>query len=170
MVTLKKRVSGFTIVEVLIVLAIVGVMLAGVMLATTQIRESQRRNQANKELNTIVEAAILARQYKSNRLQIVTGSGCSRCICPAPPATVDSSPACISGWNTALTRISASGLDISNLDKDPWGSPYLLDENEGESGPSDCRLDSIRSAGPDGVYPTSDDLYRTIPLRRKPCP
>ena len=53
--------------------------------------------------------------------------------------------------------------------RDPWGSPYTLDENEREGGPTDCRLDTIRSAGPDGIWGNSDDGGYAVPLSRD-CP
>jgi hypothetical protein len=34
--------------------------------------------------------------------------------------------------------------------RDPWGSPYMIDENEGVSGGG---LGTIKSAGPDGFSP-----------------
>jgi len=55
------------------------------------------------------------------------------------------------------------------MTRDPWGSPYGLDENEREGGPTDCRLDTIRSAGPDGLLYTGDDQGYVIPHSR-PCP
>lgn len=43
-----------------------------------------------------------------------------------------------------------SSIGISPVPRDPWGSPYLLDENELEWWDCDpCRRDFIRSAGLD---------------------
>lgn len=162
------RRGGFTLVEVLIVLAIVGLILLAVFEAIPRARDSQRRQQAHSELNSIVVAAGTAQTYFGKPLRLVTGSGCSDCVCRAPALMTDAS--CVNNWTNAINKIGLGGYDISNLSTDPWGDPYGLDENEGEMGPTDCRLDSITSAGPDGVLATSDDITLHIPLRAKPCP
>jgi len=52
---------------------------------------------------------------------------------------------------------------------DPWGAPYILDENEGEENGGDClREDIIKSAGPDGVYDNGSDDISWRMLRQKP--
>jgi prepilin-type N-terminal cleavage/methylation domain-containing protein len=56
---------------------------------------------------------------------------------------------------------SIEGLE--RMDRDPWGSPYYFDENEGEGGNCNNR-DTIRTLGPDGVYNTGDELVISIPL------
>ena len=54
--------------------------------------------------------------------------------------------------------------------RDPWGSPYCFDANQGESGPASCTtVDGFRSVGPDGVYGTADDIVVDVPLASK-CP
>lgn len=148
-------------------MAVAGLILSVIFLAVPRLKESQRRNQANTELNTIVTASGIAQQYKGKTLRLITGNGCSQCACRLP-AGVDSA-ACISNWQTARNRISAAGYDISDLETDPWGSPYGLDENEGEFGPSDCRTDAIYSAGADGIFSTADDISRRIPLKNPAC-
>ncbi|MFH0906633.1 MAG: hypothetical protein V1829_00015 [bacterium] len=65
------------------------------------------------------------------------------------------------------TDVTASGIDL--MTRDPWGSPYGLDENEKEFGPTDCRKDDLRSAGPDGFLYNSDDQAYAIP-HSSPCP
>jgi len=46
--------------------------------------------------------------------------------------------------------------------RDPWGSPYLLDENESTSGGG---LGTIKSAGPNGISPGHGvgEIGRRIP-------
>lgn len=166
---LNKQRAGFTIIETMIVLAIASAILAMLFLIIPGVRDRLRRHQANTNLSTMVEMINVARQYSGNKqLRLITGSGCSDCVCRAPASMTDS--ACISNWNNARTKISNSGGDISYIDLDPWGDPYALDENEGESGPMDCRPDTIRSAGADGVLATADDISRSIPLSHNPCP
>lgn len=70
--------------------------------------------------------------------------------------------ACFTAWEATLLRIqSATNGTIPSLTpllRDPWGSPYSLDENEREMSASDCRNDVLRSLGPDGIYGNADDL------------
>lgn len=73
-----------------------------------------------------------------------------------------------------MSRIeTATGgiFKITSLNRDPWGSPYALDENERESSPTDCRYDTILSAGPNGLWEAggNDDLGYIIPWS-KICP
>ena len=88
---------------------------------------------------------------------------------------------CFTDWLSAITLIEsatnglASGASMQFI-RDPWGSPYDLDENEREFGPGDCRLDTFRSFGPDGIRNTLDDVNLTgdaylseLPLSRA-CP
>lgn len=168
MVTLKKRLGGFTIVEVLIVLAIVGVMLASLVFAISRIKEAQRKNQARNELNYMANAIETTKQYRPGTLRAITGSWCSGCSCRTENGG-PSSAQCISNWNNARSRLSINGLDISHLDVDPWGSTYYLDENEGEFPTQPCNRDMIVSLGPDGTWNTSDDIVRYAPLRIRPA-
>jgi prepilin-type N-terminal cleavage/methylation domain-containing protein len=161
-----KRVGGFTIIEVMIVMAIAALILIVVLVVTPQLRASFAKQNVNKDLSTIVAVAETAREATGKKLKDVTGSGCSECACR--PDNYQA-PACISNWQNALSRISAFGSDITHLQQDPWGNPYLLDENQGESGPSDCRQDRIFSAGADSLRGTSDDIVKIIPLFRN-CP
>jgi prepilin-type N-terminal cleavage/methylation domain-containing protein len=163
---LKKRTDGFTIIEVLVVLAIAGLIMFTMFLAVPHLKQQQKKTQARNGVNTIVTAAGVAQQYFGKPLRLITGNGCSNCACRPPALMTDA--ACVNNWKTAVDNISLAGLDISDLITDPWGNPYSLDENEGEVGLPPCTLDSIRSVGPDGIQATSDDFTRLIPLRF-PC-
>jgi hypothetical protein len=93
----------------------------------------------------------------------------------------NSTEECFTDWQTALIRIEAEtngavANAVQRYLRDPWGSPYDLDENEREFGPTDCRLDTFRSFGPDGIRNTIDDVNLTgdaylseLPLSRA-CP
>ena len=60
-------------------------------------------------------------------------------------STLSQSHTCWVTYNTTLDRIStASGIDIRGM-VDPWGWPYHIDENEGESG--NCNTDNIGTFG-----------------------
>jgi hypothetical protein len=143
-----------------------------------------KKSRAILDMNAIIAAIKAARISTSQVTGLVTENFCSECACrPAPgPAPLDirniaSSDTCYINWNSALTKIEtkaslAAGSLSGAYVRDPWGSPYLLDENEKESGPADCRQDLLFSAGPDGVRGTTDDVAPTfpIPLFNSPCP
>jgi hypothetical protein len=134
-------------------------------------------------MNAIIAAIKAARIGTSQVAGLVTENFCSECVCrPAPgPAPLDirniaSSDTCYITWNSALTKIEAkaslaAGSLSSVYARDPWGSPYLLDENENEAGYEPCRQDVLFSVGPDGVRWTMDDITPTtpIPFFTAPC-
>lgn len=61
--TLKKRTEGFTIIEVLIVLAIAGLIMLIVFLAIPQIRRNQANTAIRAEASRILAAAV---EFESN--------------------------------------------------------------------------------------------------------
>lgn len=163
-------------IELLVVIAIIG-LLASVILASTQsARVKAAYARANADMAQFIQAASIAQNESGKRLQDITGSSQSMGPCVNPPYDVRNVPTsdpCYAAWQGDLTEIqAATNGSVSGIDKmtrDPWGSPYGLDENEREFGPTDCRYDSLTSAGPDGIFFTSDDIVDTIGWS-KPCP
>jgi hypothetical protein len=79
----------------------------------------------------------------------ITGSGYSAGPCLAKSAGTDLAAlshtldGCWTQYLSSLNAISsASGMNVRNI-VDPWGRPYELDENEGESG--GCGKDNLAS-------------------------
>lgn len=105
----------------------------------------------------LIDAVItLARKKeKKTLLQIIDDGGCADCVCRnysfnSPSIQTQS---CIDTWNDLVILFnSVTDINISFLQTDPWGSPYLIDQNEGESGHPYCRQDNIFSAGPDKYH------------------
>ncbi len=170
-----KNQKGFTLVELLIVISVIGLLAGIVSISLNSGRTKAKYAKAQVALDQFIKTAVIAQGEAGKRLQDITGERCSDCFCRGRDIrNVSTSDACYTKWLTALTRIqSATAGAVSGLDqmvRDPWGSPYGFDENEREASPSDCRLDSIRSAGPDGILYNSDDqLGYAIPPSR-PCP
>ncbi|NCP67331.1 type II secretion system protein [bacterium] len=106
-----------------------------------------------KDLRVVELAINVGRLQTKQNLIDITGNTCSDCICRnfdfvSPIA--NPAQACIDRWDLILTAIKASSeIDLSFMNKDPWGSPYLVDENEGEQPGNYCRRDTLFSAGPD---------------------
>lgn len=106
----------------------------------------------------LIDAVItLARKKEKKTLrEIIGGVGaCSDCICrthsfanPDPQTA-----ACVDTWNSLVVLFnSVTDINISFIQTDPWGSPYLIDQNEGEHSGNYCRQDNIFSAGSDRYH------------------
>lgn len=159
-----NRNKGFTLLELLIVIGILAVIATTAVLVINpaEMIKNARIKGTQESLNALADAIVKIKGFKEQSLMQITGSGCTRCVCTAG-VPVDQVAACITSWNTALVKISNIGTstaltsDLSVFAKDAWGDPFILDENEGESG--GCTRDRLSSAGPDRIHSTVDDIY-----------
>ena len=163
------KAAGFTLIELLVIIAIIGI-LAGIVLTNLNgTRLKAQITEAESDMGQIKKVITIARDQASTSLRNITNSNCSDCECRSTPDLRGNTSSCYTNWTSALTKIQAAAggsVDgLTNLDRDPWGSPYFLDENEDEG---DCRIDVLRSVGPDGAFNTTDDINMTI-SRRIPC-
>ncbi|WP_428567584.1 MAG: hypothetical protein ACP59X_08095 [Solidesulfovibrio sp. DCME] len=130
--------------------------------------ERQRR-EAAAALADIAGLAQAAKAATGRSLIDITGSNCSLCGCDgrdlrnAPEGDI-----CVRKWHAALERIgqaAAAGPGrLARLARDPWGSPYLLNENEGESADFPFEPDTIATAGQNGLAGDADDIVLAVPL------
>ena len=169
-----KQKRGFTLIELLVVISIIGLLSSIILVSLNNARIKARYAKAQAELNQFIKTAVIAQGQSAKTLINITGSGCSDCVCRGRDIkNISTSDSCYTQWVNALTTIQNATADtISGIDRmtrDPWGSPYGLDENEKEGGPTDCRMDTIRSAGPDGELYTGDDQGYVIPYSSS-CP
>lgn len=146
--------KGFTIVELLIVIVVIGILAAITIVAFNGIQERARTTQINNDLGTISKAIQAARINSGDQAtRYITGSTGTAVNCVNTADSIDLSDktaaaTCWTAYNNALNAIStASGMNVRNI-ADPWGRPYYLDENEKE-GATTCGVgkDSL------GAYP-----------------
>jgi prepilin-type N-terminal cleavage/methylation domain-containing protein len=169
--------NGFTLIELLVVISIIGILVSGVLASLNDARVSAQYTAAKQEMRLISDASMLMTP-ESIALRQVTGSNCSMCSCayawggPADLRNIPLSVPCMSTWQAAIARIDAASPVINSSEpllRDPWGSPYMLNENEEEYTPPCTYQDSITSAGPDGLFWSADDYVLLMPFRTGQC-
>ncbi|MCD5382261.1 MAG: type II secretion system GspH family protein [Candidatus Pacebacteria bacterium] len=170
-----KTQRGFTLIELLVVIAIIGVLSSAVLASLSTARTKAKYSAARLELQQISKAIVIAQGEVGDTVQSMTGHTCSRCACAAGTniQNISSGTSCYQNWEHAITAIESAADDlavgISSALRDPWGAPYLLDENEGENSGNPCRADLLYTAGEDGIRDTSDDYIVTIPFISSEC-
>ncbi len=137
------RSRGFTIVELLIVIVVIGILAAITIVAFNGVQQRAKDSRMQSEAKTLLKAGELARQAKSTTLLGVTGSTYSLSPCvtvtdnPAQvePRELASTHNCWVRYHAMLGAIEvASGSNLKGLyNGDERGNPYMFDENDGEA-------------------------------------
>jgi prepilin-type N-terminal cleavage/methylation domain-containing protein len=143
---MRRKAAGFTIVELLIVIVVIGILAAIVIVAYNGVQARAQQSKMNADIAQLNKAIRIARDSTQKTMMGVTGSGYTsgNCVSKAAGTDLASLPqtdGCWVSYKNALTNITnASGVNVVGI-VDPWGRPYFVDENEGESG--GCGLDII---------------------------
>lgn len=132
--SILKTPRGFTIVELLIVIVVIAILAAISVVAYNGIQTRAKISEAKSDLATLEKAMKLARINQDKTLLQITGSGCTTCYDQ-------------NRYELTLDLIgAASGSNLSSLKSgNPWGSKYVIDENEGENG--NCYRDTLQVGG-----------------------
>jgi prepilin-type N-terminal cleavage/methylation domain-containing protein len=177
----RSKKEGFTIVELLVVTAIVALLSTIVIASLSSARTRSKVSTSRSNLRAIADAVFMATGDTGKSLYILTGRHWTGQYCVSYPGSVldlrNSVGQCYTDWSSTVGVIvsaasSSYKLDPSKLLRDPWGSPYYLDENESTA--FGCtQYDALVSPGPDGIlndpvnpsYPaTTDDISIVVPF------
>ena len=128
----NKKVTGFTIVELLIVIVVIGILAAITIVAFNGVQDRARVSRTQNDQRNLLQAIEAARINTGKTLTQITGSTDSRSTKALADAAIDA-------------IASASGMNLSGLKAgDGWGNHYRIDENELEQSATDCRKDIIQ--------------------------
>lgn len=152
--TLSLHKQGFTLVELLVVISIIAILSVIGVTIFSSAQNSAKKAKLGADFDAIYKNIEQTRIINQKSLSQITGSNCSECGCRGSDANN-----CLSTMTTAYAKVTSAQLPL-----DPWGRPYTFDENEGETGVTDCRFDTIDSAGPDNILRNSDDICYLVPL------
>ncbi|MBL4899790.1 MAG: type II secretion system major pseudopilin GspG [Colwellia sp.] len=132
----KQKTQGFTLLEVMVVIVIIGMMLSVVV---PNLMGSQDRAREQKAVQDISILKTVLIQYRSDNYDY--------------PSTEQGLEALVDKTDIdPIPRRFLEGGYIERLPKDPWGNEYIL-LNPGEQGKMD-----VFSFGPDGEAGTEDDI------------
>lgn len=144
--SLIRTQRGFTIVELLIVIVIIGILAAISIVAYNTVQEKARTAKIQQDISQLIKAVTIARNNTGKTLFSITGSystyyTCAQKAVGTDLAALPATDSCWTNYIQTLNRISdASGVDVRGI-KDPWNRPYSIDENEGENG--NCNRDFV---------------------------
>lgn len=165
----SKKQAGFTIVELLIVIVVIALLATIAIVSYNGIQARAQQSKIDADIASLLKAVQAARASESKTLMQLTGSSATGGNCWSQASGTDLAAlpvthACWVRYQTAMTAISdASGMNVRNL-TDPWGRPYLIDENEGEGG--GCTRDTI--AVYRRPFTTGFGVYSTTPTNSVP--
>jgi prepilin-type N-terminal cleavage/methylation domain-containing protein len=140
---------GFTLVELLVVIVVIAILAAVTLVVYGNVQDQARKAKVTADIAQLVQAIEQARDRTGETLGQIDGSyaTANTCINKASgtnlAALVGTTDSCWTVYVSSLSKISAASGDALNPNEllDPYGRPYLIDENEGEGG--GCSKDTV---------------------------
>ena len=143
-IMLISRSRGFTLIELLIVISVIAILALITIVAYNGLQQRAQYNKVAADLTQLEKVIMIARINAGDKtLAELTGKYYTSGPCASIPLNVEPIKAnrttntqvdqCWTNYLYFLDQISQySGTNVRDL-TDPWGWPYWLDENEGDS-------------------------------------
>ena len=163
----KKSGAGFTLIEVLVVIALIGVLATLIMVSLNTSRERAKIAKAQTEISQIYMAIFLleddSAQWPGHKTpykkQCISPGNQNNEICVYPPDNCDYG---LNDEESGITKNDSANpyphwrgpYYMPEVPKDPWGNEYFLDTDYYIGGA--CRV-VIGSAGPNGISNIKND-------------
>jgi prepilin-type N-terminal cleavage/methylation domain-containing protein len=167
-VTLRDR-NGFTLVEIMVVVIIIGVLCAIAIPSYTKVRESSREKQTRQDL-LLLHSCIERLAWDTGRLPGVTGKEApyrdwyTRGGWPGHVFSMISSNTGLCSTDGKFPNWKGPYIGSNAIPRmDAWGKRYWFDPHHYKYVNGANRLyAAVISAGPDGIDYNNDDLYEII--------
>ena len=140
------RQTGFTIVELLIVIVVIAILAAITIVAFNGIQERSRTSRVNSEFASI-KKAMLSYKAINNELPPVGDAWNYNTNPPSCPT-----------WDNVKAALLNAGIGGTINATDPWGNCYGYDDNDCNTSSPVGSTTQLRSGGPDGLTCTADDI------------
>lgn len=145
---MNRNSSGFTITEILIVIVVIAILATLTIVTYSGIQQRARQATIDDGLQQLNRSIIAARISQGQTLAEITQSDHTYIQCFAEPtgtdlSTLPKTDACWVDYINALNKISVASGSSLKIIVDPWGRPYLIDENEGVSPGQPCKQDRV---------------------------
>lgn len=153
--TLGQR--GFTIIELLIVIVVIGILAAITVVAYNGIQNRSKVSRVNSDL-ALIKRVMLS--YKAVNSEL-------------PPTgdswNFDTSPPSCTSINTLETALRTANIVSTIPKQDPWGNCWGYDDNDCNTTSGVGTQTFIRSVGPDATNYTADDIILLVATKDVAC-
>lgn len=155
----QRSKKGFTLIELMVVMALMAVLATLIIGAITIARKSAKYAEARKEMSdirSVFENFLIKKKELPPTKGSLSSNGdyCDYCrIAAGTP----------SNWVDLLTYLKGLGyMDeaaVTRYSTDPWGNPYAYDDNYGQQygDPVPATRSLLCTTGPDGTVGNGDD-------------